>query len=195
MGIVPHMAAAIARPGGASAHERSRVPNLRICRRRLPALHGLEHSPRTRRPEGRDGGQPSFGRASRRDAILIDFLNPKLSIVFLACLPQFVSVSERTDSAHAGLSAVFMATTSSSSSVTAVRRRHPRSRHLASAVPDVDAADLRWRVRGARAKLALPTAMIAELAGDQIADREQAGMSRPPSGLLPTDDPSYPAIG
>jgi threonine/homoserine/homoserine lactone efflux protein len=46
------------------------------------------------------------------EAILINILNPKLSIFFFAFLPQFVSTDEAHPLAHmAGLSAVFMALT------------------------------------------------------------------------------------
>jgi threonine/homoserine/homoserine lactone efflux protein len=46
------------------------------------------------------------------EAILINILNPKLSIFFFAFLPQFVSADETHPLAHmAGLSAVFMALT------------------------------------------------------------------------------------
>ena len=46
------------------------------------------------------------------EAILINILNPKLTIFFFAFLPQFVSVGEVHPLAHmAGLSAVFMALT------------------------------------------------------------------------------------
>jgi threonine/homoserine/homoserine lactone efflux protein len=46
------------------------------------------------------------------EAILINILNPKLSIFFFAFLPQFVSAEEAHPLAHmAGLSAVFMALT------------------------------------------------------------------------------------
>jgi threonine/homoserine/homoserine lactone efflux protein len=46
------------------------------------------------------------------EAILINILNPKLSIFFFAFLPQFVSADEAHPLAHmAGLSAVFMALT------------------------------------------------------------------------------------
>jgi threonine/homoserine/homoserine lactone efflux protein len=46
------------------------------------------------------------------EAILINILNPKLSMFFFAFLPQFVSGNEPHPLAHmAGLSAVFMALT------------------------------------------------------------------------------------
>ena len=51
LGIVPHMAAAITGARGAAAHQRARVPDLQISRRRVSALHGLGHAAGARRAE------------------------------------------------------------------------------------------------------------------------------------------------
>jgi threonine/homoserine/homoserine lactone efflux protein len=59
------------------------------------------------RVDGADGARSAIQVTVQ--AILINLLNPKLSIFFFAFLPQFVDLHERRPLAHmAGLSAVFM---------------------------------------------------------------------------------------
>src|SRR5215218_8676867 len=63
----------------------------------------------------RTDGSPQAGRSSRKvivTAVLINILNPKLSIFFLAFLPQFIAVDEAYPLARMlELSGVFMAMT------------------------------------------------------------------------------------
>ena len=44
-------------PRRAAAHQRARLPDPQVSRRRLPALHGLEHAAGARRAQGREGGR------------------------------------------------------------------------------------------------------------------------------------------
>jgi len=70
-------------PGRGAAHQRAGVRGAEIWRRGLPALYGLAGAARD--------------RSSRRvivTAILFNILNPKLSIFFLAFLPQFIAAEE-----------------------------------------------------------------------------------------------------
>ena len=110
LGIVPHMAAAIIGPGGAAAHQRARLPDVQVSRRRLSALHGLDDAEGARRAQGREAGRRrSSAMQVIVSAILINILNPKLSIFFFAFLPQFVSADEAAAAAaHVELSGVFM---------------------------------------------------------------------------------------
>jgi threonine/homoserine/homoserine lactone efflux protein len=67
-----------------------------------------------------------------RDAVLINLLNPKLSIFFVAFLPQFVAPGDATPMLHmAGLSAVFMAVTFAVFAVSGVFAAAMRDRVLA----------------------------------------------------------------
>jgi len=80
--------------------------------RRLSALYGLERLARARFVESRKADWCTLSLAVTTTAILINILNPKLSIFFLAFLPQFV----RADEPHLlarmlELSGVFMAMT------------------------------------------------------------------------------------
>ena len=85
-----------------------------MVRRGLSALHGLAGAARDRRA----GDRYAPGRAARSSrrvivtAILINILNPKLSIFFLAFLPQFIAADEPHPLARMlELSAAFMAMT------------------------------------------------------------------------------------
>ena len=83
--------------------------------------------------------------------ILINILNPKLSIFFLAFLPQFVSAGEPNPlSRMLVLSGIFHGDDLRGlRRLRAVRRLDPRPRDLASARADLDAPELRLRVRRA----------------------------------------------
>ena len=85
-----------------------------MVRRGLSALHGLAGAARERRAGGRYAPR-GRARSSRRvivTAILINILNPKLSIFFLAFLPQFIAADEPHPLARMlELSAAFMAMT------------------------------------------------------------------------------------
>ena len=94
LGIVPAHGRRDHRAGGAPPHQRGRLPGLQVCRRRLPPLHGLGDAPRAGRAARREGSDAAFGAEVTVTAILINILNPKLSIFFLAFLPQFVSPTE-----------------------------------------------------------------------------------------------------
>ncbi len=85
-------------------------------------------------------------------AILINVLNPKLSIFFMAFLPQFVSAGELHPLPRMlELSAAFMADdVRGFRRLRPVRRLDPRSRDNAPARSDLDAAELRRRLRRAR---------------------------------------------
>ena len=80
-----------------------------------PARAGTQSSPDNGRvPDsaGTNGWDRRSALHVTIEAILINILNPKLSIFFFAFLPQFVSADEAHPLAHmAGLSAVFMALT------------------------------------------------------------------------------------
>ena len=85
-------------------------------------------------------------------AILINILNPKLSIFFFAFLPQFVSGDEPHPlSRMFELSAVFMLLTFAVFvGYGLFRRRDPQPRNLTSAGVDLDAPCLRRRICRAR---------------------------------------------
>ena len=92
LGIVPHMAAAITGLAALLHTSALAFQTLKYPGRRLPALHGLEDAEGARRAAGRTRtSAPRTRRArSSSSAILINILNPKLSIFFFAFLPQFV---------------------------------------------------------------------------------------------------------
>jgi hypothetical protein len=96
---------------------------------------------------GQAGGLASSAQVTVR-AILINILNPKLSIFFLAFLPQFVSADESNPLASMlQLSAVFMLMTLwCFVGYGLFAGGGPRPRHFAPAGHDLDAAFVRLRL-------------------------------------------------
>ena len=112
LGIVPHMAAAIL--GAAALLHASAVAFQAFKWAGVAYLLYMAWS--ALRERGALRVEESIGARSALkvtvEAILINILNPKLSIFFLAFLPQFVSAGETAPLARmAGLSGVFMALT------------------------------------------------------------------------------------
>ena len=112
LGIVPHMAAAIL--GAAALLHASAVAFQAFKWAGVAYLLYMAWS--ALRERGALRVEESIGARSALkvtvEAILINILNPKLSIFFFAFLPQFVSADEAQPFAHmAMLSAVFMALT------------------------------------------------------------------------------------
>ena len=186
------------RPRGAPARQRARLRGRQISRRRLSALHGVGDAPRAR------GAARSSRRRPPRSAlqvtvtaILINILNPKLSIFFLAFLPQFVSADE-TAAARRSMLAPQRRLHGDDlrrlRRLRAVRGRGPRPRHLASAGAHLDAPHLRRRLRRARRRARVrrpltrwwPTARRALMKGGECRCRWR----RPPSGYV--DKPEGP---
>ena len=112
LGILPHMVAAIL---GLAALLRASAPAFEVFKY-LGVAYLLYMAWHTLREQGTLRVQAdASGRPALRvivTAVLINLLNPKLSIFFLAFLPQFVNVSEAHPLARMfALSAVFMALT------------------------------------------------------------------------------------
>ena len=148
IGIIPHMAAAI---GGLAA----------ILHTSALAFHTFKYAGvayllymawNALREKGSLNVDSEAGEKSLMQvtitAILINILNPKLSIFFLAFLPQFVSATEPHPlSAHANLERRFHADDLRRvRRLRPFRRLGPRSGHLASAHLDMDAPQLRRSV-------------------------------------------------
>jgi threonine/homoserine/homoserine lactone efflux protein len=109
LGIIPHMAAAIM--GLAALLHASALAFQTV--KYLGVAYLLYMAWNTLREQGPLRVEADVDQRSTRQvivsAILINILNPKLSIFFLAFLPQFVSTDDpRAFSRMAGLSAVFM---------------------------------------------------------------------------------------
>ena len=110
LGIIPHMAAAIL---GLAALLHASALAFQILKY-LGVIYLLYMAWNTLREQGGAYGRnaKSNSKSTRQvivSAILINILNPKLSIFFLAFLPQFVSANDPdTLSRMLGLSAVFM---------------------------------------------------------------------------------------
>jgi threonine/homoserine/homoserine lactone efflux protein len=109
LGIIPHMAAAILGLAAllhTSALAFQILKYLGVAYLLYMAWNALrEHGALRMEPYG----NPRSTRQVIVSAILINILNPKLSIFFLAFLPQFVSANDPDTLSHmVGLSAVFM---------------------------------------------------------------------------------------
>jgi threonine/homoserine/homoserine lactone efflux protein len=109
LGIIPHMAAAIL---GLAALLHASALAFQILKY-LGVVYLLYMAWNTLREQGALRVDPDVDAGSTRQvivsAILVNILNPKLSIFFLAFLPQFVHPDDPdTLSRMAGLSAVFM---------------------------------------------------------------------------------------
>ena len=113
LGIVPHIAAAMGGLAALAACFRAGVRDRQICRRGLSPLDGVADAPRTGRARGFGSERAGLSAwAVIRRGVAINLLNPKLSIFFLAFLPQFVHADEPHPLAHMlALSAVFMVLT------------------------------------------------------------------------------------
>jgi threonine/homoserine/homoserine lactone efflux protein len=112
LGIVPHMAAAIM--GLAALLHTSALAFQTV--KYLGVAYLLYMAWSTLREHGALRVETEVGRRSAREvivsAILVNILNPKLSIFFFAFLPQFVTADEHDPLARMlGLSAVFMVLT------------------------------------------------------------------------------------
>ena len=90
LGIVPHMLAAIT--GLAAVLHTSAVAfqTLKYAGRRVPALPRVEHAAREGALAVDESAAPPSSRRVILDGVLINILNPKLTIFFFAFLPQFV---------------------------------------------------------------------------------------------------------
>ena len=150
LGIVPHMAAAIL--GVAALLHTSAVAfqtfkYLGVAYLLYMAWHAL-------RERGALRVEPETNTRSAVQvtitAILINILNPKLSIFFLAFLPQFVSATETHPLARIVERGVHAHDVRGVRRLRPVRGVHPHPRHLASAHPDLDAPNLCGGVRRPR---------------------------------------------
>ena len=95
LGIVPHMSGCHARARRGAAHQCVGVRGAEMVRGDLSAVHGLAGVARDR---ARSRSMRGFDARSEPRVIvtgfLINILNPKLSIFFLAFLPQFIAAGE-----------------------------------------------------------------------------------------------------
>ena len=152
LGIVPHMAAAITGLAAllhTSALAFQTLKYLGVAYLLYMAWHTLRERGALR-VERETGPRPA--RQVIVSAILINLLNPKLSIFFFAFLPQFVS-AHRAPSArpHARAQLGFHAAdVRRLRRLRAVRGQGPQPRHLAAAGVDLDAPHLRRRLRRSR---------------------------------------------
>ncbi|WP_375389589.1 LysE family translocator [uncultured Amnibacterium sp.] len=112
LGVVPHMVAAITGlaallNASAVAFQTLRWPGVAYL------LYLAWHTLRDRSPIDTDPATAAVPVwTTIRTAVLINLLNPKLTIFFFAFLPQFVPVTEQAAGLHmVGLSLVFMAVT------------------------------------------------------------------------------------
>jgi hypothetical protein len=143
LGIVPHMAAAIM--GLAALLHASALAFQTF--KYLGVAYLLYMAWSSLRERGALNAEKELGARSAAQvivtAVLINVLNPKLSIFFLAFLPQFVSADRVEHRLHADDVCRLRR-------LRAVRRVGPRPRDLAPARTDVDASLLRRRVCRAR---------------------------------------------
>ena len=158
IGIVPHMAAAIM--GLAALLHTSALAFETF--KYLGVAYLLYMAWNTLRERGTLRVEKEVGARSAAQvtvtAILINILNPKLSIFFLAFLPQFVSADESASAvAHARAERrVHADDVRGLRRLRAVRRFDPRPRDLAPAGVDLDAPDLR-RARLSRSAPSWPS--------------------------------------
>ena len=151
LGIVPHMVAAIT--GLAALLHTSAVAFQTL--KYLGVAYLLYMAWATLREKGaltvEEDGAPRSALKVIVTGILINILNPKLTIFFFAFLPQFVG---RDGAARVlrmvELSAVFMLVTFVVFDLRDVRRGRPPPGHLAAAGDDVDAPRFRRLVRRPR---------------------------------------------
>lgn len=112
LGVVPHMVAAIT---GLAALLHASATAFQVLKYAGVAylLYLAWQAWRDRTPLDADpGAAPLSARRVVRTAVLINVLNPKLTLFFFAFLPQFVAVDQPGATwAMVGLSAVFMAVT------------------------------------------------------------------------------------
>ena len=101
------------RSRGGPPYQRGGVPGAEVRRRRIPFLPGVRHLRRDKTAFAVDKGATAAGATSLVvKAFLLNILNPKLTIFFLAFLPQFVDPSAASPIAELLLlSGVFMAMT------------------------------------------------------------------------------------
>ena len=90
LGIVPHMAAAITGAAALLLCQRRRVRGAQVRRCRLPALDGVVDVARDGNLSVDRSESPPSAWRTITSAVLVNLLNPKLTIFFFAFLPQFV---------------------------------------------------------------------------------------------------------
>ncbi len=165
LGIVPHMAAAVLELAAllhASALAFHTLKWLGVAYLIYMAWSALREKGALRIETGEKLGARS-ALAVTIEGILINILNPKLSIFFFAFLPQFVKGDEAHPlGAHADAErGVHGAHLHRVRRLRIVRREGPRARDLAAAGADLDAADFCCGgVRGARRQARLRRTLI-----------------------------------
>ena len=164
-----------ARPCRGAAHQRAGLLGTEVVRGDLSAVHGLAGAARA----GALAVDARLdGRSSRRVIVtgfLINILNPKLSIFFLAFLPQFIAADEGHPLLRMfELSGAFMAMTFAVFvRLRPVRGRRPRPHRDAAEGHDLAAPRLRRRICHARRQTRVRGAVIVRYR-DAEADRAVA---------------------
>ena len=152
-------------PRGPAEHERGRVRGDQVPRRRLPALHGVERRSReTGALAVDDRRRASIGAPGAScTGILINILNPKLTIFFFAFLPQFVAWLGRGRCPHARAQRRLHGRhVRGLRRLRRVRRRRARRHVIARPrVVTVDAPHVRGCVRRARASARRRPALVS----------------------------------
>ena len=113
IGIVPHLVAAATGLAALMHASALAFQGAQVRRRRLPPVPRAGPTlPGQGRARRRRPAEPSSAWRTIRQAVLLNLLNPKLTIFFVAFLPQFVHPDEPNALWHMlGLSAVFMLVT------------------------------------------------------------------------------------